>query len=279
MTNQLTGIDREKLLEVVETSFFIDSLPDFKRWIRGPVKDYFPHEMLLCAVGHFLGESVCIRHVIGVDCPEECLERMNRIADYRERHIVKSWLSQYRAQIINATDAPARLSPKEQEEMLLLGLTNIAAFGCLDITGKGGTYFSFSRIPGMLTERHAYKLELLMPYLHQTLTRVCHRNAHQMGDGTMSSERLTKRERQILSLMESGLSNRDIAEKLCRSRLTVQNHVHSIFKKLGVRNRVAAVMHNHGIGFHSCDNSRCSDDGYQITPADPLKAGDQMVPS
>lgn len=41
--------------------------------------------------------------------------------------------------------------------------------------------------------------------------------------------------------MSTGMSNRAIAEKLSRSELTVQNHVHAIFKKLGVRNRVAAV--------------------------------------
>jgi hypothetical protein len=39
------------------------------------------------------------------------------------------------------------------------------------------------------------------------------------------------------------------------------------------------VMHNHGIAFHSCENSCYTDDGYQITSADTLKAGDQMVPS
>ncbi|WP_069163771.1 LuxR C-terminal-related transcriptional regulator [Nocardia altamirensis] len=55
---------------------------------------------------------------------------------------------------------------------------------------------------------------------------------------------LTERENQILQLVELGLSNRDIATKLCIEIPTVKNHVHSLLSKLGVRRRAdaAAVM-------------------------------------
>lgn len=52
---------------------------------------------------------------------------------------------------------------------------------------------------------------------------------------------LTAREIQILRMLEIGLSNRDIAERLCIALHTVKNHVHSILGKLGVSTRAQAV--------------------------------------
>lgn len=52
---------------------------------------------------------------------------------------------------------------------------------------------------------------------------------------------LTDRERQILRLLGEGLSNQQIASRLCVSVHTVKNHVHSLFGKLGVSSRAEAV--------------------------------------
>lgn len=52
---------------------------------------------------------------------------------------------------------------------------------------------------------------------------------------------LTAREVQILRMLELGLSNRDIADRLCIAVHTVKNHVHSVLTKLGVSNRAEAA--------------------------------------
>ncbi len=52
---------------------------------------------------------------------------------------------------------------------------------------------------------------------------------------------LTTRERQIASLIEEGLSNRDIARRLDIGLPTVKNHVHNILEKLHVHRRGEAV--------------------------------------
>jgi DNA-binding NarL/FixJ family response regulator len=53
---------------------------------------------------------------------------------------------------------------------------------------------------------------------------------------------LTQRERQILELIATGLSNKEIARELHLSLHTVKNHVHRILEKLEVKSRYEAVQ-------------------------------------
>jgi DNA-binding NarL/FixJ family response regulator len=50
---------------------------------------------------------------------------------------------------------------------------------------------------------------------------------------------LTAREMQIMELVSTGLSNRELAERLRISEGTVKVHLHHIFQKLSIRNRAA----------------------------------------
>ncbi|NNC36226.1 MAG: AAA family ATPase [Hyphomonadaceae bacterium] len=53
---------------------------------------------------------------------------------------------------------------------------------------------------------------------------------------------LTAREQEILRLMVSGSTNREISETLSRSQRTVEHHVSSILAKLNAKNRMAAML-------------------------------------
>ncbi len=77
------------------------------------------------------------------------------------------------------------------------------------------------------------------PKIANSLFReVRRRRSHHLE--TDPDEPLTHREREVLSLIVSGLSNKQIARKLVLSVATVKNHVHNTFTKLHVKCRTEA---------------------------------------
>lgn len=58
----------------------------------------------------------------------------------------------------------------------------------------------------------------------------------------MNKSILTKREKEVFSLLIKNKSTREIAEKLSISEKTVRNHVSNAMQKLGVKGRAQAVV-------------------------------------
>jgi DNA-binding NarL/FixJ family response regulator len=66
---------------------------------------------------------------------------------------------------------------------------------------------------------------------------------------TPLTERLTARETEILALMAAGLNNAEIGAALGPTEGTIKNHVSNILAKLGVRDRVRAVLRGLELGY------------------------------
>ena len=88
------------------------------------------------------------------------------------------------------------------------------------------------------------------PYIAPALaSRLLSRLLTQTSGGRLSTNRqcangidLTSRERQVLGYLSQGLTNREIASELGISIKTIKQHTMLLFSKLGVRNRVEAMV-------------------------------------
>ena len=73
------------------------------------------------------------------------------------------------------------------------------------------------------------------------------------GAHGVDKESLSERELEVLRLVASGASNREIAKKLYITEGTVKNHISNVLRKLGLRDRTQAALYaqEHGWLEHS----------------------------
>src|SRR6202049_3432981 len=74
-------------------------------------------------------------------------------------------------------------------------------------------------------------------------------NSGQPGKGRERSP-LSAREREIVALVAQGYKNKEMAEKMFISEQTVKNHLHNIFDKLGVSDRLELALYAIHKGLH-----------------------------
>ncbi len=92
----------------------------------------------------------------------------------------------------------------------------------------------FDRQRATFAERELAVLTMVEPALGR-LVRAC---AGHAPTGSLSAT-----ERQVLTLVAQGASNREVAEELFVSVHTVRKHLENAYRKLGVTNRTAAALH------------------------------------
>jgi DNA-binding NarL/FixJ family response regulator len=89
----------------------------------------------------------------------------------------------------------------------------------------------------------------VVPHILEELTALSVLRQHKAAPATDSHlDRLTRREREVASLVGDGDSNKEIASKINITEATVKAHLTAVFRKLGVsdRLRLALYMAEHG---------------------------------
>ena len=103
----------------------------------------------------------------------------------------------------------------------------------------------------LLTQAAALYSEIGMPrHLHLAQTMLADlRHDHTPAGRSAPPHQLTRREAQVLALLASGQTSKELAAQLSLSVTTVQRHVANIYAKIGVRNRAEATRYalRHGL--------------------------------
>ncbi len=89
---------------------------------------------------------------------------------------------------------------------------------------------------------------LLSPSVTRRLVEEFTEHPVAASDGQDRAEALTDREREVLTCVAHGLSNAEIAEEMHISESTAKTHLKRVLMKLGLRDRVGAVVYAYEAG-------------------------------
>lgn len=256
MTSYSEGLTAEEsglFIELFETSLRINQREQLFSWLQGSFQYLFPHEVLLCGIRPENEQSLHFESFISTRyVTEQHIQQATKTAEGLITRGITAWKSHHRpifiADGLGVGDYGNHHVPFVEVPGALqqIELKNMAAHGLASRTGEVLSFFSFSRIPGQLSAKHAYLLELLVPHLHAVLLRICTTKDVRPGMTNRSlpalvARPISAREKEVLNWLQAGKTNAEIAAILGISPMTVKNQVHSILRKLGVENRSNAV--------------------------------------
>jgi DNA-binding CsgD family transcriptional regulator len=242
-TQPTTRFSSSEIDAFVELALRCDGVRDpdsFCDWCRKEVRAFLPYGMLIVAAGHLTHGLLFVDTLLGVDYPQEFMQKILRRVPLNERKVIQTWLACRQPQIVTPADIDEKLSELERFEFESFDLRNFAAHGVIDAAGTQASYFSFARLAEPLDDRARNKLKLLAPHLHQALMAAL-APAVEGQPAPSALSLFTTRQLLVLRGLLEGLTNAQIASWLNRSPHTVKHQVERILKNLGATNRAEAI--------------------------------------
>ncbi|NLT20550.1 MAG: response regulator transcription factor [Syntrophomonadaceae bacterium] len=135
-----------------------------------------------------------------------------------------------------------RVIKREMPQIKIIALTIYEDDEVVDMVKAGVSAYVLKDVAGNELIDTIYKVMNGEVVIHP---RVASRLVRELTkvDRPQERVRLTRREYDVLALLVKGNSNKDIADTMFISEKTVKNHLTSIFRKLGVKDRTQAAVY------------------------------------
>jgi transcriptional regulator EpsA len=237
----LSPIEQEYLLRAIESGLGVASARQLFLWSQGQLQALLPHQVLVClrfGPGGALQRLECLHGtVLDARAVRALAERRDGLALRIARHCMQGGRLPALADFTLAEAHDDGILQAFGAELGSVGFENVLVHGTGQ-TSEGGSVFVLFGLPMRPSARHAYFLELLLPYLHLALARL---PLARTGAGDAPARGLSAREAEIVGWLREGKSNEEMGRILGISGLTVKNHLQRIYRTLGVGNRAHAL--------------------------------------
>jgi transcriptional regulator EpsA len=247
----------EAIVSTVEAASQVLLRSQFFVWTQSQMQALLPHRVLACGAYDRTRRRVLFNVFNSIWLPPDALIALGDESSPFLSAIVSAWLGGGNQplvidlRLVTAEAAPIAALLREQadvQRLLAHGITRPRRPHEIE------SFFLFADSGSSETGRLKSSIELMLPFLHVAWRRVVCTDAAAgpadpaalvalRRDAARSNMLVTGRECQILEGVRDGKSNREIAEALGLSPLTVKNHVQKILRKLGASNRTQAVTH------------------------------------
>jgi DNA-binding CsgD family transcriptional regulator len=224
---------------------------DFRAWLEGPLRRFFPFQRFFGAYGSLSGSRVQMHALMTSGHGPEFVASRLCTFDLKLRGCF-AWLVATRRAIFldrnGAIDAAGmRVSPTQREldDLERFAAGALASHGVIDPFTRSGTYVGFSGVPRAQPELVLASLELISPVLHALYLRT-----RPFSIPVVDVTSLTDRQRDLADLAALGLSDKEIGARLGISDHTVGNHFRAIYARLGIskRSQLFAFVKSRGVG-------------------------------
>lgn len=134
-----------------------------------------------------------------------------------------------------------RVIKRELPSVRIIALTVYEGEEVVDMVKAGASAYILKDVAGSELVDTIHRVMngevVIYPRVANRLVRELRQN-----ENRKSEVKLTKREKDVLSLLVKGNTNKEMAEVMFISEKTVKNHLTSIFRKLGVKDRTHAAI-------------------------------------
>jgi transcriptional regulator EpsA len=262
--SSLSADHLQRYFRIIQEGIGVRHHCDLLKWLQGEIQHYLPHEIMVAAWGDFGADSTYYDIVSALPGVRTSYSEPAGLSPLL-RELYNRWVELGRMPVatrmsdLGMSDLGMGELGMGESCMLRTGRGLQCSFGKAlqgmhssllhGISDKRGQhdclYVIFSSQEGF-NNSTLNAMEVLLPYLDNALRRVAplpHPRRTPLLSAPADGEDfgLSERETEIMGWVRKGKTNAEIGSILCISSYTVKNHLHQIFRKLDVYNRMQAV--------------------------------------